>query len=155
MIFGNLMAKNGLGYQDPTNQIHKVYTEKRAFQTLTMFLEEEKQMHFGWITLEICGYSVDLDILMAVLLVIDPFELYEAMNNHTYHPGYLNDLWKFDRNYWTWMSGSYDINQIGNYGEQGIPSEYNIPPSKTSALCWIDLHGNLWLFGGLTSGKIK
>jgi hypothetical protein len=53
------------------------------------------------------------------------------------------------------MSGSNDIGHIGNYGEQGIPSESNIPPSRSNALSWIDLNGNFWLFGGLRSSMIK
>jgi hypothetical protein len=68
----------------------------------------------------------------------------------------MNDLWKFDGNYWTWMSGSNVISQNGNYGIQGIPDESNMPPSRDLACGWTDLHGNFWLFGGAVfSSKIE
>jgi hypothetical protein len=51
------------------------------------------------------------------------------------------------------MSGSNDIGHNGNYGEQGKPSESNIPPSRNNALSWIDLNGKFWLFSG-GRGKI-
>jgi hypothetical protein len=70
----------------------------------------------------------------------------------------MNDLWKFDGNYWTWMSGSKERNDGGDYGIQGEPSASNLPPSRHSALGWTDLYGNFWLFGGAGSvitGKTK
>jgi hypothetical protein len=38
--------------------------------------------------------------------------------------------------------------QYGSYGELGIPSESNVPPSRYDALACLDVHGILWLFGG-------
>jgi hypothetical protein len=78
---------------------------------------------------------------------------------------YFNDLWQFDGQEWTWVSGNDQPNQEGVYGEKGVPDsnnvpggreimeimrnkEYQIPPSRTNALNWIDLNGNFWLFGG-------
>jgi hypothetical protein len=46
------------------------------------------------------------------------------------------------------MSGSDVIGHNGNFSEQGIPDETNMPPSKQYALGWTDLNGNFWLFGG-------
>jgi hypothetical protein len=62
-------------------------------------------------------------------------------------------MWKFDGNYWTWMSGSNGRNQEGQYGIQGKSSKSNMPSSRQSALGWTNLYGNLWLFGGTRSGK--
>jgi N-acetylneuraminic acid mutarotase len=63
--------------------------------------------------------------------------------------GYLNDLWKFDGTYWTWISGSNSTDQPGVYGTKGIPSPNNIPGARGDyAVSWIDSHDNLWLFGG-------
>jgi hypothetical protein len=74
-------------------------------------------------------------------------------NIYCNHIGYLNDLWKYDGNYWTWMSGIDDINQDGHYGELGIPNESNVPTSRYGGVAWTDLSGNLWLFGGVTTGN--
>jgi hypothetical protein len=61
---------------------------------------------------------------------------------------YLNDLWKFDGNNWTWVSGSNVTYQKGIYGIQGTPALSNVPGSRNSGFSWIDNAGNLWLFGG-------
>jgi hypothetical protein len=53
------------------------------------------------------------------------------------------------------MSGSNQIRHNGNYGVQGIPNESNMPSCRENALGWTDLNGNLWLFGGVNSGKTK
>jgi N-acetylneuraminic acid mutarotase len=60
----------------------------------------------------------------------------------------FNDLWKFDGENWTWVSGSDSSNQIGEYGEQGIAAAANVPGARIGCISWIDLQGNLWLFGG-------
>src|SRR5579859_5698827 len=62
--------------------------------------------------------------------------------------GYLNDLWKYSADEWTWMSGSNMINPPGSYGTQGIASPGNVPGAREGAVSWIDAAGNLWLFGG-------
>jgi len=62
--------------------------------------------------------------------------------------GELNDLWKFDGNNWTWVSGSNAISQPGVYGTKGTPSSSNVPGARFTAVSWIDERGNLWLFGG-------
>jgi len=64
-------------------------------------------------------------------------------------PGYLNDLWKYDTNsQWTWVSGNTVVNQIGVSGTQGTAAPGNIPGARLSAVSWIDVSGNSWLFGG-------
>jgi hypothetical protein len=60
----------------------------------------------------------------------------------------LNDLWKFNGAYWTWVSGSNLINQNGNYGTKGIANSSNIPGARFFAVSWIDSNDAIWLFGG-------
>ncbi len=63
--------------------------------------------------------------------------------------GSLNDLWKFDGTSWTWISGSdVTTDQPGVYGIKGVAAPANVPGTRHSASSWIDLSGNLWLFGG-------
>ncbi len=64
--------------------------------------------------------------------------------------GRLNDLWRFNitSNEWAWMSGSNFPIQIGVYGTKGVPDMANFPGSRTSSVSWMDIDGNLWLFGG-------
>ena len=65
-----------------------------------------------------------------------------------YSLGLLNDLWKYDGNNWTWISGSNIPNQLGNYGQQGISSSSNIPSPRYGSVSWIDNNYHFWLFGG-------
>jgi len=63
--------------------------------------------------------------------------------------GELNDLWRYDGSQWTWVSGADDVNQQGIYGTKGTASPSNAPGARRRAVSWIDLSGNLWLFGGI------
>ncbi|MGA3080961.1 MAG: kelch repeat-containing protein [Terracidiphilus sp.] len=71
--------------------------------------------------------------------------------------GFLNDLWKFDpaTKAWTWMSGANTAggqnaeNPPGVYGTLGTPAAGNAPGERQYASSWTDIHGNLWLFGGI------
>ena len=63
----------------------------------------------------------------------------------------FNDLWKFNpaSQEWTWMSGSNTPgNFAGVYQAQGVAATANVPSSRFGAVSWIDMSGNLWLFGG-------
>ncbi|MEQ8477255.1 MAG: kelch repeat-containing protein [Fulvivirga sp.] len=62
--------------------------------------------------------------------------------------GWLNDLWKYDGVNWTWVSGSKEVNSLGDYGEKGVVAASNVPGSRIGSVAWLDLSGNLWLFGG-------
>jgi N-acetylneuraminic acid mutarotase len=64
----------------------------------------------------------------------------------TFQP--MNDLWKYSGGQWTWIGGSQVPYQPGVYGTQGNPSLTNIPGARVSALAWVDMAGNMWLFGG-------
>jgi N-acetylneuraminic acid mutarotase len=60
----------------------------------------------------------------------------------------LNDLWKFDGTYWTWVSGDSKVNQRGVYGTKGVAASTNKPGARYASISWTDSKGNLWLFGG-------
>ena len=62
--------------------------------------------------------------------------------------GELNDLWKFDGQNWTWVSGSQLAGQAGVYGSPLTPDAANVPGARLSASLWADSAGNIWLFGG-------
>jgi hypothetical protein len=47
--------------------------------------------------------------------------------------------------YWTWMSGSPVVNQVGVNGQIRIPNEFNVSEARGYTFGWTDLHGNLWL----------
>ena len=50
---------------------------------------------------------------------------------------------------WTWIAGSNTANQLGVYGEKGIPNPDNHPGSRLGALALYDsCTHKLWLFGG-------
>jgi N-acetylneuraminic acid mutarotase len=70
-----------------------------------------------------------------------------ALNSQNAHYD-LNDLWKFDGNNWTWVSGANVVSQPGVYGTQGTASPSNVPGARSDSVSWIDRSGNLWLFGG-------
>jgi N-acetylneuraminic acid mutarotase len=65
--------------------------------------------------------------------------------------GHLNDLWKYNpsTNQWTWMSGDNITDAGGYYDAIGSASPNNKPASRNYATSWIDLNGNMWLFGGI------
>lgn len=62
--------------------------------------------------------------------------------------GYLNDLWRFDGSNWTWVSGSNTAQQSGAYGTKGAPDVANVPGARLAAVGWINVSGDLLLFGG-------
>ncbi len=63
----------------------------------------------------------------------------------------FNDLWKYSGGEWTWVSGSNQQCQAGTYGTEGTPLSGNAPDARDGSVGWIDLSGNLWLFGGASS----
>jgi hypothetical protein len=62
--------------------------------------------------------------------------------------GSLNDLWKYSNGEWTWMGGASVANQHGIYGTLGVPSANNSPGARIEASVWVDVSGDVWLFGG-------
>lgn len=70
--------------------------------------------------------------------------------------GFLNDLWKFDRSNWTWVSGSNVVNQLGTYGTKGSAAAANVPEGRNAAVSWRDAANNFWIFGGTgTRGELN
>jgi len=64
----------------------------------------------------------------------------------------LNDLWKWDGTYWTWVSGSRLVaDQAGTYGTKGVAGAANMPASRFYGVGWVDSSDNFWVFGGGTS----
>src|SRR5215469_7982788 len=80
----------------------------------------------------------------------------------TTQENYFNDLWKFDTatGQWAWVSGSStvgsncdaqftpDCGRSGIYGTLGTAASGNTPGGRMWAQTWVDLSGNLWLYGG-------
>ena len=63
--------------------------------------------------------------------------------------GTLNDLWMFDlqTNNWTYLKGSNQLNQTGNYVGIGVADPNNQPRSRYGATA-MEINGKLYLFGG-------
>ncbi|MCX6269987.1 MAG: kelch repeat-containing protein [Bacteroidetes bacterium] len=68
--------------------------------------------------------------------------------------GIYNDLWRYDisLNIWTWVKGPGVPNQHGVYGILGVPADSNLPKYRAGFTTWVDLQGDLWLFGGEDGG---
>ncbi|HEX4025285.1 MAG TPA: kelch repeat-containing protein [Steroidobacteraceae bacterium] len=49
---------------------------------------------------------------------------------------------------WTWQGGANTTGAAGVYGTRGMASAGNSPGARAAAAAWIDLAGDLWLFGG-------
>lgn len=64
--------------------------------------------------------------------------------------GDLNDLWKYSGGEWTWVNGpdAAPTAPNGVYGAMGATAPTNMPGARDLAVTWVDLHGDLWLFGG-------
>lgn len=54
---------------------------------------------------------------------------------------------------WAWEGGQSVLNQLGNYGMQGVPNNNNCPGARKAAVTWTDTSNNLWLFGGIGYDK--
>lgn len=59
-----------------------------------------------------------------------------------------DDLWKFNGQNWTWISGSDSAQSEGTFGRRGESSASNYPPSWSGMMSKTDSLGNVWLFGG-------
>ncbi|MGC2166512.1 MAG: kelch repeat-containing protein, partial [Gallionella sp.] len=57
--------------------------------------------------------------------------------------GDLSDLWSFDGTNWTWVAGGDTVGTVENYTNTSAH-----PGDRRGAVSWIDVNGDLWLFGG-------
>jgi len=48
----------------------------------------------------------------------------------------MNDMWKFDGENWTWISGSEGPNEEGVYGSKGVQSNGNVAGARFSVVSW-------------------
>jgi len=68
--------------------------------------------------------------------------------------GGLNNIWKYDGTYWTWMAGNDEgIGENpaavkGIYGTKGSPDSANVPGARYFSMGCLDKSGNFWAFGG-------
>ena len=71
---------------------------------------------------------------------------YDASGN----VGILGDLWKYSiaTGQWTWVSGSNVASPNGVYGTKGTAAAANAPGGRQASVLWVDVSGNVWLFGG-------
>jgi hypothetical protein len=67
------------------------------------------------------------------------------------------DLWKYSvsTNQWTWINGNSLGYQSPKYGVQGVPSSTNNPGSRSLAISWTDMNGDLWLHGGASFSNVS
>src|SRR5436190_652789 len=65
-------------------------------------------------------------------------------------PGFLSDLWSFDRatRVWTWIKRNQTLNALGDYGTMTVASSNNKPGGRRLVTTWQDSNGDFWLFGG-------
>lgn len=74
----------------------------------------------------------------------------EKISPPNYTPAFFNDMWAYDisTGIWTWIAGENTMNPAPVYGSKGNPSMFNTPGGRSGAATWVDLQGNLCLFGG-------
>ncbi|WAR19633.1 hypothetical protein MAR_001471 [Mya arenaria] len=65
--------------------------------------------------------------------------------------GNTGDLWEYNQTSDTWayrLGPRIACTTPGKYGEQGTADAENMPGCRRRAAAWVDIHGNLWMFGG-------
>ena len=69
--------------------------------------------------------------------------------------GYYGDLWLYDieTNEWTWMKGTSELDPSIVHGDFGVPNENNTPGGRLRASTWSSADGDLYLFGGQSTGN--
>ena len=86
-----------------------------------------------------------------VLVIVISNQVY-FLSKTTFLSSGFKRLWKYDGQYWTWIGGSNETGQLGNYGTLGVASSTNIPRARSESVGWIDSNNNLYLFGGFGHG---
>src|SRR5437868_2739969 len=59
----------------------------------------------------------------------------------------MNDLWVYENDTWTWISGSSADSSTGRYESKGVPSTTAVPSARQSSVLWCNTT-HLYLFGG-------
>ncbi len=74
-----------------------------------------------------------------------------------YYNSLFNDLWSYDyiADKWTFMKGSFNPNAAAVYGTIQVSNAANVPGARVGCLGWKDNSGNLWMFGGITTGVMN
>lgn len=69
--------------------------------------------------------------------------------------GTYSDVWRFNRQTesWTWIKGHNKANQVGVYGEKGVPSASNSPGSRAGGIAFVSPASQLWLFSGAAGAR--
>jgi len=49
---------------------------------------------------------------------------------------------------WTWVDGSVNVSQNGNYGTMNVTAPSNMPGGRYETAIWIDASNNVWIYGG-------
>ncbi len=64
--------------------------------------------------------------------------------------GDLNDLWKYSPStgQWMWVWGDAVVGKTAVYGAVGVENSGNKPGARDSGAGWVDVAGDLWLYGG-------
>src|SRR5690606_15766805 len=97
MTFGNLMVKVGHGSVDQKQEISMEVMEKKELQVRQIILVHELKLFHGLIQrITFICLEVKVMHLQASAVIISLLFLIL---------GCLNDLWKFDGESWTWISG--------------------------------------------------
>jgi hypothetical protein len=141
--------KLGLGFLGVLLEINLELMVLKEFLRPPMFLEAETAPLIGLIMKETFGFLV-------VIFMRSKYHHFNVSRNihivcwfvEFFFEDYYNDLWKFDGEEWTWVSGSNTSNQNGVYGQKGIPDPNNMPGSREFGVSWVDNNGNVWIFGG-------
>ena len=142
MIYGNILMVYGPGQVEVTLQmLLECMKLKDFFLHPIVQVPEEMQLE-ELILLDHFGSLVDITSM------VFPVIKWRIEKNLTYIKGYLNDLWKYSNNEWTWISGNNTRNASGIYGTKGISSPFNYPGARGNAVGGIDSSGSFWLFGG-------
>ena len=70
------------------------------------------------------------------------------------YQGYRSDLWKYSTatGDWAWINGATTAGVQNSYGVLGQDIATNTPGARTGSVSWVDLKGNLWMFGGYSDG---
>lgn len=70
--------------------------------------------------------------------------------------GARGDLWKYNgaTNQWAWIKGDSTGTSPSLYGVKGVAYAGTQPARRLNAATWMDVSGNLWMFGGATASPV-